>query len=221
MGGMDGFGAVVHEDNEPTFHFDWEARIFALLLACRPYGNTDELRHAIERIPAQRYLTSSYYERWLDAMQILLVEKGAILRDELASRDIDPPTPSQPSNRLQKRPAEASRARARFRRGDRVIARNINPAGHTRLPRYIRGKRGVILRDWGTYALPDSNAHGGGERPQHVYSVAFKAREVWGANAPSRDTIHIDLWEDYLEATRPGAKAAVNRKPATGRGKKQ
>ncbi len=198
--------------------------MFALLLASRPAGNIDEFRHAIERIPAARYLNSSYYERWLDALQILLVEKGVVSHEELAARGADPPFPSQPPNRIEgRRSPDAARPRARFRPGDRVMARNINPAGHTRLPRYVRGKHGVISRDWGVYALPDSYAHGGGKRPQHVYSVVFKARELWGINAPGRDTVCIDLWEDYLETVKPAAKRAAIGKAATAarRGKKR
>lgn len=218
MGGMDGFGAVVREDNEPPFHFDWERRVFGLLLASRRAGNIDEFRHAIERIPAPLYLNSSYYERWLDALQILLIDNGVLSREELVSRGAEPPTAARPSNRLKGPPPKASRARARFSAGDRVIARNLNPEGHTRLPRYVRGKHGVISRDWGVYTFPDSNAHRGGERPQHVYSVAFKARELWGANAASRDCVYIDLWEDYLEAGESAAKAPADRKRAAAKG---
>jgi nitrile hydratase beta subunit len=210
MGGMDGFGPVMREEHEPVFHSRWEARLFGLLAACRRTGNADEFRHAIERIPAPRHLNSSYYERWLDALQILLIEKGMLSRDELLARGADPPIPAQAPMRL--KPMPPRRARARFRPGDPIVARNLNPAGHTRLPRYVRGKRGVVRRDWGIYAFPDTNAHGGGERPQHVYSVAFKARELWGASAASRDWVYIDLWEDYLQAAAPRSSASARRR---------
>jgi nitrile hydratase subunit beta len=167
------------------------------------------LRHAIERIAPPRYLNSTYYERWLDAAQILLMEKRVISRAELEARDAEPPVPSQPPVHFEGPPYKASQMRARFRVGDRVIASNLNRAGHTRLPRYARGKRGVIWRDWGVYAFPDSNAHGGGDRPQHVYSVEFEAHELWGASASSRDKVHLDLWEDYLEADRKAKGAAT------------
>ena len=85
-----------------------------------------------------------------------------------------------------------------FKTGQRVRARNINPAGHTRLPRYARGKQGTVVRDHGVFVFPDTNAHFNGENPQHVYSVRFEARELWGADAVSRDAVYIDLWEDYL-----------------------
>jgi nitrile hydratase len=88
---------------------------------------------------------------------------------------------------------------AKFKKGDAVVARNINPAGHTRLPRYVRGKRGTVVTDYGVFGFPDTNAHGKGETPQHVYSVRFSARELWGADASSRDSLYIDMWDDYLD----------------------
>jgi nitrile hydratase subunit beta len=211
MGGVDGFGPIVREPNEPIFHSDWERRAFGIaLVARRPGDNTDEFRHAIERLPPRRYLDSAYYERWIDGILTMLIEKGAVSREELDARGIEAFTPSQPPNRIKATPSKTSRARARFRVGDQVIASNLNPIGHTRLPRYVRGKRGVIRHDWGAYAFPDSTAHGGSPRPQHVYCVAFKARELWGDGANPRDTIHIDLWQDYLIA----AETPARKKPA-------
>ena len=88
----------------------------------------------------------------------------------------------------------------RFAAGDAVICKNINPAGHTRLPRYLRGKRGVIDRDHGVFHFPDTNAHHQGETPQHVYSVRFSARELWGEDRHPRDSLLVDVWDDYLLA---------------------
>lgn len=87
----------------------------------------------------------------------------------------------------------------RFKAGDHVIVRNINPAGHTRLPRYARGKRGVVAHDHGVFVFPDTSAHGAGEKPQHVYSVRFAARDLWGPHASERDVLYLDLWDDYLD----------------------
>ncbi|MFQ6017249.1 MAG: SH3-like domain-containing protein [Kiloniellaceae bacterium] len=87
----------------------------------------------------------------------------------------------------------------RFKPGDRVVVRNMNPPGHTRAPRYVRCKQGTVVRDHGVFAFPDSHAHGKGKKPQHVYSVRFTARAVWGPEAPARDTIRVDLWDDYLD----------------------
>ncbi|HEY6421335.1 MAG TPA: nitrile hydratase subunit beta [Candidatus Binataceae bacterium] len=196
MGGMDGFGPVVHEDDEPVFHAEWEGRVYALVgSALRAIDvNVDEFRHAIERIAPAQYLASSYYERWLSALETLLVERGATgmrARDAVASR------------------AETPR-RARFTPGDRVRARNLNPAGHTRMPRYVRGKSGVIRRDWGVFVFPDSNAHHAGTRPQHVYCVEFAARELWGKPANIRERLFIDLCDEYLE---PADKLRKTAKP--------
>jgi nitrile hydratase beta subunit len=200
MGGMDGFGAIPIEQDEPVFHADWEARMYAIAMTLgREFRNVDEFRHAIERIPAPVYLDSSYYERWLNAMMTLPVEKKKISRDELLARGADPVVPAQPANHFRGDSPAVRRRRPRFHQGDHVVARNLNPTGHTRLPRYVRGKRGVIHRDWGIYVFADSNAHHGGDRAQHVYSVSFQARELWGKDAPPRDSLRIDLWEDYLE----------------------
>ncbi len=221
MGGMEGFGPVIREDNEPVFHAEWERRMFALASAIlgRTGGNVDEFRHAIERMPAPRYLGTSYYEKWLDAVQTLLIEKGVVTRDELAARGAEPASPAQEANRIAGAPAPSrKRARARFREGERVRARNLNPHGHTRLPRYVRGRRGVIRRDWGVYVFADSNAHGAGKNPQHVYSVEFAARELWGSEAPARDVVRIDLWEDYLE---PDSTARSARKAPARAGKRR
>ena len=88
---------------------------------------------------------------------------------------------------------------AKFKAGDSVVARNINPSGHTRLPRYLRGKNGTIEKDHGVFGLPDTMAHGGGESAQHVYSVRFSAQSVWGDNASPRDSFYVDMWDDYLD----------------------
>ena len=93
---------------------------------------------------------------------------------------------------------------ARFAAGDAVVVRNLNPAGHTRAPRYIRGKRGVIARDYGVFVFPDSHAMGQGKAPQHLYSLRFEGAEVWGpeadeSHAPAREALYLDLWDSYLE----------------------
>jgi nitrile hydratase len=90
---------------------------------------------------------------------------------------------------------------AGFAVGARVVTRNINPTGATRLPRYARGKRGTVDRDHGVFIFPDANAAGQGQKPQHLYSVRFSARELWGAEAAAKDRVYLDLWEDYLERT--------------------
>jgi nitrile hydratase subunit beta len=220
MGGMDGFGAVAREANEPVFHEDWERRLVGLNLGLVATGfNVDEFRHAIERIPPARYLASSYYERWLLALETLLVEHGLIGRDEFAARlGVDPKVVAvaAPAARVGGiAGVDRTRNRARFRAGERVRARNLNPAGHTRTPRYVHGRLGVVRRDWGVFTLPDTNAHHAGKHLQHVYSVEFTARELWGKPAGAREHVLIDLWEDYLEPV--GSKPRWKRSAGKGR----
>ena len=225
MGGMDGFGSMQIEKNEPVFHEDWERRMYAIAItaAMARFRNVDEFRHAIERIPASVYLTSSYYERWLNAIMTLMVEKGMVTREELIAHGAAPVPPIQDAAVFRGRVPATKPRKAKFCVGDRVIVRNINPTGHTRVPRYTRGKHGVIFADWGAFVFADSNAHHAGDHEQHVYSVTFTARELWGKDAPARDTLRIDLWEDYLEAD--SATAQPKKKPRVAaqskRGKKR
>ena len=214
MGGMHGFGRVAREENEPVFHEKWEGRVLGISRACSAQGifNIDESRHAIERMAPVDYLSSSYYERWLDRNVRLLVEKGVITREELERRMAqlaggkDPATPhSDP--KLLDRMLRVTRERTSYRRpgpaprfalGDRVLTRHDAPVGHTRLPRYARGKPGVIVRVHGTFIFPDTHAHGKGEQSHALYSVRFDATLLWGESAEPRAPVHIDLWERYL-----------------------
>lgn len=209
LGGMTCFGPVTAEIGEPVFHADWERRVFAINVAGGgALGNLDYRRHGIERIAPLEYLRSSYYERWLARVELLAVETGLVSDQELASGEAAGPAAVRASTPeeidaviLEGRPAERGRGgRApRFAVGDAVRARNLNPAGHTRLARYVRGRLGRIHRLHGTHVYPDANAHGLGERPQPLYGVEFEAQALWGPAANRRDRVHIDLWEDYLE----------------------
>lgn len=86
-----------------------------------------------------------------------------------------------------------------FKVGDKVVVRNHNPTTHTRLPGYLRGKRGSIEQDYGVFAFPDTHAHDLGAKPQHCYSVSFTARELWGPTASALDTLRVDVFDDYLD----------------------
>jgi nitrile hydratase subunit beta len=247
MGGMHGFGPVVRERDEPVFHAEWERRTFALALAMMGRGafNVDEYRRTIERMPPHQYLAASYYERWLYAFENLLIEKGVVSRTEIdivmaavragASPPHGAPDDSgSPTTQREKESAALSIAldagarslrydqsyRPRFKTGDRVIARNLNPEGHTRMPRYVRGHHGIVHRDWGVFVFPDTHAPGLGTKPQHCYAVEFEAGELWGGDHPAGERVYVDLWEDYLdahlEAAAIDAKSRANgsRKPA-------
>jgi nitrile hydratase subunit beta len=225
LGGMHGFGPVIREQNEPVFHSDWEKRVFAMTLTAmgRRVCNVDEFRRTIERMPPAGYLAASYYEKWLHALESLLVEKGVVTPEELASGHAAAPAPAKATGPLDGGGSggvesfDSSAVKLRFNKsfkpgfkvGDRVVARNLNPEHHTRLPRYAHGRRGVIRYDQGVFVFPDSHAHGLSGKPQHVYTVAFEAKELWGADRNERAPVYLDCWEDYLERDRIAAKPAV------------
>lgn len=218
VGGMHGFGPIRREEAASSFHPPWEGRVYAMMSALlrQRVFNLDEMRRTIESIPPAQYLASSYFERWLAALRMLLVEKGVLAASEVDAlfRQFE-----REPERLQRQERQdnpvladtilgASRypprprheaVKPRFRPGDRVVAKNRHVKEHTRLPRYVRDKEGLIHRVHGVYTLPDTNAHGLGENPEIVYSVRFAARELWGDAAAANDNLYIDLWESYLD----------------------
>jgi nitrile hydratase len=215
LGGMQGFGPVEREENEPVFHADWEPAVVAMMRAAGSRGlfNIDEFRHGIERMAPAHYLRATYYEKWLDGVTRVLVEKGVVSAEELAgrlayfgqhpdasARSVVPAAlPDRGAVNLNWQHAvRETGATPRFVPGDEVITRDMHPPGHTRLPRYARGKRGVIHCCHGIHVFPDTNAHGQGEQPHPLYSVRFAARELWGESAEPNQAVHIDLWESYL-----------------------
>lgn len=211
MGGMQDMGPIEYEKNEPVFHARWESRVFAMFIAAGAWGkwNLDAFRHTREVLPPDDYLRVSYYEQWLSGLLDLLVRRGLVTAAEIASGVPAPGEPdASPPLTADKIPAALpNRIHAhrdvkvcpRFQVGQRVRARNIHPTGHTRLPRYARGKVGTVYLDHGVYVFPDTNAHFLPEKPQHVYSVRFAARELWGEQAAAKDSVYVDLWDDYLE----------------------
>jgi nitrile hydratase subunit beta len=211
LGGMMGFGPVEPEEDEPVFHAEWERLVFALTLAMGATGawNLDASRHARESLDPARYLSSTYYQIWLEGLARLLREAKLATPEELATgRMAAPPAPlkrvlaAADVDRALAAGASTDReppAPARFRAGDRVRARNMHPFGHTRLPRYVRGRTGEIVQVNGAHVFPDSHAHGLGEDPQWLYTVRFTARELWGEDRNGGDAVHADLWEPYLD----------------------
>ncbi len=211
MGGMDGMGPIEAEPNEPVFHEPWEGRVLALTFRIDPWGrgrNWGSGRFELESIPAADYLRMSYYERWFTRLVDRLLRSNLVTPAELESGEADPDQ-ERPSLLPESTGAAPGSARldvevsSRFRPEQPVRARNLHPQGHIRLPRYTRGKRGTVVRDHGVFALQDTDVNGQrlGARPQHVYTVRFRARELWGDRASARDTVFVDLWEDYLEPT--------------------
>lgn len=209
MGGMANLGPIAPEPDEPIFHEVWEGRVHALSVASPTRSNIDAGRHQRELIPGPDYLAMSYYEKWFRGLTELLVAQGHADWNEIASGaargDFPKATPSlravDVTPRFLRRGSYLREAGAPlFLLGDEVRARNLNPPGHTRLPRYARGRRGVIAASHGAHVFPDSHAHGRGEDPRPLYTVRFAARELWGPDAPARDSVSIDLWEPYLES---------------------
>ena len=210
MGGMDGFGKVEVEPNEPPFHERWEGRVLALQRALGYAGawHIDDSRFAQEALPPQTYLAASYYWRWALGMQKNLLERGFVTQDEIAAgRALRPGKPLP--RKLTADVVQAGMTRnsffrqqqgpARFKPGDRVRTKNINPPTHTRLPRYARGKLGTVALIHGCHAYPDSVATGRGDDPQWLYTVVFDASEIWGADADPTLKISIDAFEPYLD----------------------
>ena len=211
MGGMQGMGPIQYERNEPVFHAPWEARTYVLNRAVRAWRkwSLDTDRYGIEILPAADYLRMSYYERWFTRLAAHVVKYGLVTKEEMdsgkpapGSPKATPPLTAAMSAGFVSRGIPSSddpKVRPLFKVGQRVRARNINPVGHTRLPRYARGKAGTITIDHGVYGFPDTNAHFLGDKRQHVYSVRFTGRELWGNSASPRHFVHIDMWDDYLE----------------------
>jgi nitrile hydratase subunit beta len=211
MGGMHGMGPIPVEKNEPVFHERWEGRVFALNRAAGAWGkwNIDASRYQKELIPPADYLRMSYYERFLVGLIELLVNRGLVTRAEIesgkparGSQKATPPLTADKVPQFVQGGVPTSRdipVAPKFRVGQRVRARNINPTGHTRLPRYARAKLGTIERDHGVFVFPDTNAQFLGEKPQHVYSVRFAARELWGEQAAAQDAVYVNLWDDHLD----------------------
>jgi len=208
MGGGQGFGPVVSEPDEPRFHEAWERRAFALTLAMGGRWNLDQTRSARESLPPAQYLASSYYQIWIDGLFALMLERGLVTRGELGDGRMRAPA-VRPFSVLAADRVAAAMARgaptarplageARFRIGDPVRAREIHPKTHTRLPRYCRGKRGIVVMLHGAHVFADSNARGDGEDPQWLYTVRFEGSELWGADT-SAVSVHVDCWEPYLE----------------------
>jgi nitrile hydratase subunit beta len=214
MGGMHGFGKVEPEANEPVFHAPWEGRCLALNRAMGAIGawTIDEGRAGIEQLPPEVYLSSSYYGKWALRLYNMVVARGFAGTDELAAghklREGKPAVRKLAAADVQRslsrgsfeRPAPAP---ARFAVGEHVRAKNIHPKTHTRLPRYARGRVGVVEAIRGCHVFPDSTAVGGGEDPQWLYTVVFESRELFGDSADPTLKVSIEAFEPYLESVRP------------------
>jgi nitrile hydratase len=201
LGGLDGFGPVDHAPSEPYFGEDWERRAFRLTIGSmgRLGANGGSFRHSIERMDAAHYLSSSYYEHWFTAAATLAVDSGVTTADELERR-AGGRFPLARADRGAAPDDRDDRTEPAFATGDRVRVREWHPSGHTRAPRYVQGKRGVIARVDRPENVPDIEAHGGGTVKDPTYCVRFASRELWGDGGAEGESVHVDLWERYLES---------------------
>ena len=203
VGGVAGFGAVTVEPDEPAFHAEWERRTLRIFVAAAMAGvipSGGAFRHSIERMEPAHYLGSSYYEHWLTGLATLLVEQGITTVDELRERAGGEFPLSNPDRGTPPRLRSERTTDARFAVGSKVRVREWHPAGHTRAPRFVQGRCGVVVRHDGPFNLPDVEAHSADRVPDHTYSVRFTTRELWGEGGTEHDVVHVDLWEHYLTA---------------------
>jgi nitrile hydratase len=210
LGGMMGFGAVIPEPEDELFHAEWERTAFSLTLAMGALGRwgIDASRHARESLHPMDYLGLSYYEIWLKGLEKLMLADGLVTEAEMSlghAQGEGVPLRAVEAAEVPPMLARGTRydrdplAPTSFAVGDVVLTSNDHPMGHTRLPRYARGKRGVVERVIGYFVFPDTAAMGLGDQPQWVYTVTFDASALWGRDADPSLTVSIDAWESYLE----------------------
>ena len=210
LGGASGFGPIVFEENEPAFHEEWQGRVFGMMTTIG--HRTFPMRPAIESIDPATYLASSYYQKWLIALEKGFIQSGSFTADDLRERVEfhyqHPATPvsqnhdselasSARKNRYSQRSPKYDGDPA-FSEGDTVLTRHIDPSGHTRIPQYAQGKHGAVLALRGVFDLLDLKVQGI-RKPEPVYTVGFDAHELWGDEAESPQRVYIDLWESYLQ----------------------
>lgn len=215
IGGLHGFGPVDPEQDEPLFHADWERRAMSLTLAIGAAGrwSIDHSRATRESLPLTVYRANSYYQIWLDALDVQMQRYGMASAAELASGALEQPPVPLP-RKLMAADVAAALARgspvdrpasspARFAVGDRVRTSSAMPAGHTRLPVYARGKVGIISLVHGVHVFPDVHARGEAppfeEDPHWLYCVEFDGHTLWGDDCEPGLKVSIDAWEPYLE----------------------
>jgi nitrile hydratase len=225
-GGTDGYGPVQRRSGEPLFKHPWERRLFGMLLpvtasawwggARRPHDPAEAAaygrsyyRSLIESLPPAAYINASYYELHLFAIETALIEAGVVSKDDLARPSAAQALPEKTYTPALRGEDVAPVVRhgapskldldipPRFRAGERVVAVNEHPTTHTRLPRYARGRPGVVIKDCGVFECDDSIAEGQ-SKPQHLYEVRFAARDLWGETASAHDSVVVNLWDDHL-----------------------
>ena len=211
MGGVPGYGPVEPEENEPVFHSEWEGRMFGLVTTVR--GGFS--RRLLEALDPDVYL-SGYYQRWMAAFERGLLDRGLVSEEELEAktdhfrqnpaarptRVVDPELTGRVREGMyrQRQEHKTPPCPPAFAVGDGVRARYIHHAGHTRLPRYVQGKRGTVTAVYAAYDFPDDVPPGEDVPVQQLYCVRFEGSELWGESAEPGTALHIDMWEGYLDS---------------------
>ena len=219
MGGDSSEPIIPDKPDEPKFEKPWHRRVLGITIAVGAMGawSIDASRYARESLPRSDYTKFSYYEKWLGGLTNLLFQKGFINKNEIRSGSGDSKAPLEWRQKVLsvKNVGATLAAGAPTRRGGPEPIFSIGqevraklpsdtlliPSGHTRLPHYISGKAGTIIKRHGVHVLPNTNAHFLGEHPENLYAVEFKASVLWQQNPSSSDTVIVDCWESYLEPT--------------------
>ena len=207
----EGYGPIdVGEPPEP-FHAPWEARMLGIVRAfTRPRNwSIDWFRHVRECIGPADYLTRPYYDQWLQTYAAMMIDSGVATLDELATgksaRDIPGHAAADDPGEGRDREDGDGSFRPRIRmpslpsaRATRWSPANSGARGHTRLPQYARGRPGRVEVFHGFHVLPDTNMAGNGPA-EPLYTVAFRAADLWPEAEGRKDRVYLDLWESYLE----------------------
>jgi nitrile hydratase len=217
IGGLPGFGPITgHSKQEPTFHEPWEGRTYGMMIAMSRHGVLEPggLRPAIEGLDPEDYLSLTYYEKWLKALETGLLAKGFLTIEELDAKTAaladdpnaaiprleDPPFREQIQGILYSHndPHIEAGITPGFQAGDNVTVLDIEPIGHSRLPDYLKNKAGTIVRFWGVHHFYDTQPPGVEAPPQPIYNVRFSSDALWGADAEGNSDVYVDMWEGYL-----------------------
>ena len=204
LGGVQGFGSIPNtaEDDSKLFAEEWKARVWALAMIMMARLREDQTgwtldwyRHVLERLPPDLYLRADYFEKWILAEIVTVIDEGVIGPEEIFKAR------AQEGSFAYRDPeavSEVPAASGRFKPGDRVVAKRDTGAMHTRLARYVRGRAGVISHVIGPQPLPEDAAQGQ-KRMETSYVVSFPMSALWPEAGDSRDSLNIDMWDSYLE----------------------
>ena len=211
VGGKLGFGPIQTTRDEPPFKEPWEGRMLGIVrgLARPKDWNSDKFRHTRELDSPINYLTMPYFDQWYQAYACMLIGSGIATVDELASGRSQAAKPDGlPAPMAADQVARAKRGSANperpfdgepaFTVDDTVRARLTSPTGHCRMPAYVRGHCGTIVRYHGAHVFADASAHNI-DRAEPLYTVAFALEDLFPERAGSRDRVMLDLWESHLE----------------------